>query len=71
MDKKNEPVRNRPADEGRDHDPNLRDESAAQPGVSTVSSSDTDEANEELTEYIKDPSPEDNRADRRFDEAND
>jgi hypothetical protein len=41
--------RNVPADEGRRNDPHVRDESAAQPGVNTMSSAPNDEANEELT----------------------
>ena len=45
-----DPRRNKPAAEGRDNDPNLRDESAVQPGINTVSSSDYDDDNEELTE---------------------
>ena len=43
-----DPTRNRPADEGRRNDPDVRDESAIQPGVNTVSSS-TDSGNKELT----------------------
>lgn len=45
--------RNRPAEEGRKNDPDLRDESAAQPGVQTMSSSDTDEGNQHLTETTR------------------
>lgn len=70
--KKEEADRNRPADKGRDNDPGVRDESAIQPGVSTVSSSDSDRANEQLTktaagdftENAKDP-----RADPVYDEV--
>lgn len=39
----NDPTRNRPADEGRNNDPNLRDDSGQQPGVNTMSSSDIDD----------------------------
>ncbi len=46
--------RNRPAEKGRKNDPDLRDESAAQPGVQTMSSSKTDEANEHLTKTAAD-----------------
>jgi hypothetical protein len=34
------------------NDPNLRDESAAQPGVNTMSSSDTDSLNHETTQSV-------------------
>jgi hypothetical protein len=50
----NDPGRNRPSDEGTSNDPNLRDESAAQPGINTVSSSDTDYLNEERTSVASD-----------------
>ena len=50
----NDPGRNRPADEGTSNDPNLRDESAAQPGISTMSGSDTDYLNEETTQSVSD-----------------
>jgi len=68
-----DPKRNKPADEGRDNDSNLRDESAIQPGVSTISSSDTDDDNQNLTETAKDdfrtePNKNDN-ADRAFDDV--
>jgi len=49
-----DPNRNRPAEEGRKNDPDLRDESAAQPGVQTMSSSTADEANQHLTETARD-----------------
>lgn len=64
--------RNRPADEGKNHDPDLRDESAAQPGVSTMSSSDTDEANQHITKTTADhnrkESAEDQKADPDLDD---
>lgn len=64
--------RNRPSEEGRKDDPNVRDESALQPGISTVSSSNTDEANEKLTETAADSfrkdSKEDGKADPDFDQ---
>ena len=50
----NDPGRNRPSSEGESNDPNLRDESAAQPGVSTMSSSDTDYLNQETTQSVSD-----------------
>ena len=46
--------RNRPSDEGRRNDPNVREESGQQPGVSTYSSSDTDAENESLTKTASD-----------------
>lgn len=69
----NDPIRNRPSDEGRDNDPNIRDESAAQPGVSTMSSSDTDGANQEVSESVSDYEDtsdfDDEDADLTFDEV--
>ncbi len=68
----NNPSRNTPTEEGRNSDPNVRDESAAQPGISTISNSDYDEDNEKLTETVKDDfRPEtdaDSNADPSFDE---
>jgi hypothetical protein len=49
-----EPHRNKPADTGKKNDPDLRDESAFQPGISTVSSSSYDEDNEKLTDTAAD-----------------
>ena len=46
--------RDRPAEEGRKNDPDLRDESAIQPGASTISSSPTDDANQHLTRTASD-----------------
>jgi hypothetical protein len=64
--------RNRPAEKGRDNDPHIRDESAEQPGVNTMSGSDTDDANEKLTKTAGDNFREkaagDEHADKRFDE---
>jgi hypothetical protein len=74
MNDPKEPVRNRPVEEGRNNDPDLRDESALQPGISTVSSSDTDDANDELTKTASDDfrTGEDSgeNADPGFDEIN-
>jgi len=50
----NDPSRNRPSNEGFGNDPNLRDDSAAQPGISTMSGSDTDYSNEETTQSVSD-----------------
>jgi hypothetical protein len=54
MNPGNDPRRNQPADEGRKNDPNLRDDSAAQPGVNTMSSSPSDEDNQEVTQTAAD-----------------
>lgn len=54
MQPDHDPARNKPAEEGRKNDPALRDESAAQPGVQTMSGSKTDEANQDLTETAAD-----------------
>ena len=64
----NDPGRNRPFNEGAGNDPNLRDESAAQPGVSTMSDSDTDYLNEEVTQSVSD-NPETSDFDDDADEA--
>ena len=63
--------RNRPSDEGTGNDPNLRDESAGQPGTSTLSGSDTDYLNEETTQSVsdvEDTSDFDDDADEELDE---
>lgn len=69
--KEKEPARNRPTEEGRKNDPDLRDESAIQPGADTVSRSETDPANQHLTETAKDDfrtkEKEDKTADPRYD----
>lgn len=67
-----DPRRNTPTEEGTNNDPDLRDESAVQPGTSTISNSEFDEENDQLTETAKDdfrttdfdPGP-----DRSFDET--
>lgn len=68
----NDPIRNRPAEEGRDNDPNLRDESAQQPGVNTMSTSGTDFANQETSESVSDYEEtsdfDDDTADKKFDD---
>jgi len=71
MEDKEKLERNRPAEDGRKHDPDLRDESAAQPGASTMSSSPTDDANQHLTQTAGDSfrgDEPDTKADRKFDE---
>lgn len=68
----NDPVRNRPSEEGRNNDPNLRDDSAAQPGVSTISTSGTDYQNQETSESVSDYEHvsdfDDDDADKAFDD---
>lgn len=68
-----DPRRNVPTEKGRDNDPNLRDESAIQPGITTVSDSEYDDNNEELTETAADDfreeSSEDSKPDPSFDEV--
>jgi hypothetical protein len=46
--------RNIPSDEGRRNDPHIRDESAQQPGVNTLSSSDFDDENQRTTKTASD-----------------
>ncbi len=46
--------RNSAAEEGKNHDPALRDDSAIQPGVNTVSGSKGDGANEKLSKTSSD-----------------
>jgi hypothetical protein len=71
MNKSKDPKRNKPSDKGRDHDPETRDDSAVQPGIQTVSKSDYDKANQQLTDTalgnlsVK----KDKNADKRFDEV--
>ena len=71
MKEQNEIDRNRPSDEGSRKDPNIRDESAIQPGVSTISKSTSDEANEDVTQSGMDnlgATTPDDHADPAFDE---
>lgn len=49
MNEEKDIKRNRPSSEGTDNDPNARDESATQPGVSTISPSGNDDANQRVT----------------------
>lgn len=72
MQNETDPKRNRPSDEGRRNDPNIRDESAVQPGVNTLSSSENDDVNQHLTRSTSDgghpDSNADEKADKRFDD---
>ena len=75
MDKKSDEIkRNIPSEEGRRNDPHIRDESAQQPGVSTISSSDFDDENERTTKTASDSFRTENwgtDADPAFDEIAD
>jgi hypothetical protein len=66
--------RNRTSDEGVGNDPALRDDSAAQPGISTVSDSDTDNLNEETISVSSNPDTsdfDDDLDDEDFEEVDD
>ncbi len=69
----NEMDRNRPSEQGRNDDTNLRDDSALQPGISTISNSETDDSNDDLTQTAGDDFTEDledeDDADLAFDEV--
>jgi hypothetical protein len=54
MDEEKDLKRNRPSDEGRRNDPDIRDESAIQPGVQTISSSSYDDNNQHTTKSALD-----------------
>ena len=69
MSNSKEESRNLAADRGKNDDPALRDDSAIQPGVQTVSSGKSDPANEQLTRTNSDNSGGDKNADPRFDEV--
>lgn len=64
--------RNLPSDEGKQNDPHKRDEDARQPGVSTISTSENDQDNQNITRTASDTFREDKpgepKADKRFDE---
>lgn len=49
MDKKDNLSRNRPSEEGRRNDPDIRDDSAIQPGVQTISESKYDDDNQSVS----------------------
>lgn len=71
MNKETDPKRNEPAEKGKKKDPDVRDDSAIEPGVQTVSKSDYDEANQKLTKTASDNFDEDldnNGADAAFDD---
>lgn len=71
MKEQNEMDRNRPSDKGSRKDPNIRDESAIQPGVSTISKSTSDDTNEDVTHSGMDnlgANVPDDHADPAFDE---
>jgi hypothetical protein len=70
----NDPGRNRPSEERTNNDPNVRDYSAQQPDVNTISNNENyAEENEDLTETASDDFREDDwaqNADATFDDVN-
>lgn len=62
-----DPRRNKPTEKERDNDPNLRDATAIQPGISTVSNSDYDNENEKLTKTGADDFREEDNSDDHSD----
>jgi len=70
---KADPKRNIPTEKGKDNDPNVRDETAIQPGVSTISNSQYDDSNNKLTKTaaddFRDKDESDVHADPSFDEV--
>ena len=70
MNKTHNQTRNKPAEEGQNNDPGVRDDSAIQPGVQTITGSDYDKENEQLTDTAQGDYSErkDKNADPRFDE---
>ncbi|RYD90959.1 MAG: hypothetical protein EOP50_15085 [Sphingobacteriales bacterium] len=71
MEEKREDIeRDRPTDEGRRNDPNIRDETGTQPGVNTMSSSKYDNDNQHSTKTAGDgyKTPFGEDADKTFDD---
>jgi hypothetical protein len=70
-----DPGRNRPSEEGTNNDPNVRDYSAQQPDVNTISTNENyAEENEDLTETASDGFTEDawaEDADADFEDVDD
>ena len=69
MEHTTDPKRNRPADDGKQNDPDIRDESATQPGVSTLSTSKNDKVNQHLTKTASDNFREDKEGDDKADKG--
>ncbi len=69
MSNSKEESRNLAADRGKNDDPALRDDSAIQPGVQTVSTGKKDGANEQLTRTHSDNTEGNKNADPRFDDV--
>ena len=69
MEHTTDPKRNRPADDGKQNDPDIRDESATQPGVNTLSTSKNDEVNQHLTKTASDNFREDKEGDDKADKG--
>ncbi|MFN2457881.1 MAG: hypothetical protein ABR502_06760 [Chitinophagaceae bacterium] len=74
MEVNNDNERNGPADKGTKNDPQVRDQSAIQPGVQTITRGANDDANEQLTKTAADSFETDpdfgKDADPAFDEVN-
>jgi hypothetical protein len=72
MNNTTDPKRNRPAEKGRNNDPNLRDEDARQQNLNTISSNDDADTDQHLTrttsDSFREDEPGDKKADKRFDE---
>ncbi|MGZ5189395.1 MAG: hypothetical protein ACXWCZ_00165 [Flavisolibacter sp.] len=68
-----DPKRNKTADEGNNDDPQLRDDTVIQPGVSTVSTGKSDEDDQHVTETAADNFTTDDetdaKPDRTFDQV--
>jgi hypothetical protein len=71
MKESTDPKRNRPAEDGRNNDPDLRDDSGIEPGASTISSSGSDPADEapSRTGGADPRSSDDAKEDRTFDDV--
>ena len=72
MKENTDPIRNRPSEDRKDNDPNIRDESALRPGINTISSSETDDVDNHLTKTASDSfrtEVKDPKADKKFDEV--
>jgi hypothetical protein len=54
MDEQQDRERAQPVDKGRRNDPNLRDETASQPGVNSISNSNYDDDNQRTTKTAAD-----------------
>jgi hypothetical protein len=71
--KQSDPKRNKSAEEGKNDDPQLRDDSGIRPGINTVSTGKNDEDDNRLTETAADNFKTENQSeakpDRTFDQV--